>query len=96
MRVVLRGLLDLAAAFAPQGTTSIAGTAVPMVSIDGLLARADIISLHLGLNDATRGFLDRARLKKTKPGVIIVNTARAGVVDVVAVGGKGAAVEDGL
>lgn len=61
--------------------SAIAGTAVPMVSIDELLARADIISLHLGLNDATRGFLDRARLKKTKPGVIIVNTARAGVVD---------------
>ncbi|TMJ26130.1 MAG: 3-phosphoglycerate dehydrogenase, partial [Alphaproteobacteria bacterium] len=34
-----------------------------------------------GLNDATRGFLDRERLAKTKPGVIVVNTARAGVVD---------------
>ncbi len=39
------------------------------------------MSLHLALNDATRGFLDRAKLEKTKPGVIIVNTARAGVVD---------------
>ena len=54
---------------------------VPMVAIDELLAKSDIVSLHLGLNDATRGFLDRARLKKTKPGVIVVNTARAGVVD---------------
>jgi D-3-phosphoglycerate dehydrogenase / 2-oxoglutarate reductase len=51
------------------------------VSIDELLAKADIVSLHLGLNDQTRGFLGRERLGKTKPGVIVVNTARAGVVD---------------
>ena len=51
------------------------------VGIDELLAQSDILSLHLGLNDQTRGFLGRERLSKTKPGVIIVNTARAGVVD---------------
>ncbi len=61
--------------------SAVAGGVVPMVPIDALLARSDIVSLHLALNDATRGFLDRARLTKTKPGVIIVNTARAGVVD---------------
>src|ERR671913_998617 len=54
---------------------------VPMVGIDELLKRSDIVSLHLGLNDQTRGFLDRARLRKAKKGVIVVNTARAGVVD---------------
>ena len=51
------------------------------VSLDELLAQSDIVSLHLGLNDETRGFLSRERIAKTKPGVIIVNTARAGVVD---------------
>lgn len=51
------------------------------VSIDELLAQSDIVSLHLGLNDQTRGFLSRERIARTKPGVIIVNTARAGVVD---------------
>jgi D-3-phosphoglycerate dehydrogenase len=51
------------------------------VPIDALLAQSDIISLHLALNDHTRGFLDRERLGRTKRGVIIVNTARAGVVD---------------
>ena len=61
--------------------SAVSGTTVPMVAIDELLERADIVSLHLGLNDATRGFLDSARLKKTKSGVVIVNTARAGVVD---------------
>jgi len=54
---------------------------VPMVDIDELLRQSDIVSLHLGLNDHTRGFLDRARLRKAKKGVIVVNTARAGVVD---------------
>lgn len=56
----------------------VAGGSVP---IDDLLALSDIVSLHLALNDATRGFIDRAKLEKTKPGVIIVNTARAGLVD---------------
>jgi D-3-phosphoglycerate dehydrogenase / 2-oxoglutarate reductase len=51
------------------------------VALDALLAQSDIVSLHLGLNDETRGFLGRERLAKTKRGVIIVNTARAGVVD---------------
>jgi D-3-phosphoglycerate dehydrogenase len=55
--------------------------ATPTVPLDDLLTRADIVSLHLGLNDATRGFLDASKLAKTKRGVIVVNTARAGIVD---------------
>lgn len=54
---------------------------VPMVSIDELLQQSDIVSLHLGLNDQTKGFIDRAKLQKAKKGVIVINTARAGVVD---------------
>jgi D-3-phosphoglycerate dehydrogenase len=52
-----------------------------MLSIEEVLARSNIISLHLALNDATHAFLDRDKLAKTKPGVIIVNTARAAIVD---------------
>ena len=59
----------------------VANSPVPMVALDELLTRSDIVSLHLGLNDATRGFLDRTKLGKTRPGVIVINTARAGVVD---------------
>jgi D-3-phosphoglycerate dehydrogenase / 2-oxoglutarate reductase len=51
------------------------------LALDEVLAQSDILSLHLLLTDQTRGFLGRERLSKTKPGVIIVNTARAGVVD---------------
>jgi D-3-phosphoglycerate dehydrogenase / 2-oxoglutarate reductase len=54
---------------------------VPLVSIDELLARADVISLHLGLNDQTRHFLDAARIAELKPGCILVNTARGALVD---------------
>jgi D-3-phosphoglycerate dehydrogenase len=61
--------------------TAVKDAPVPMVAIDELLAKSDIVSLHLALNDATRQFLDRARLQRLKRGAILVNTARAGVVD---------------
>ena len=54
---------------------------MPMVPIDELLAQSDVVSLHLGLNDGTHHFLNRARLLRLKPGAILINTARAGVVD---------------
>jgi len=56
----------------------------PMVPIDELLASSDLVSLHLALNEGTREFLNRERLGKLKPGAILVNTARAGLVDEVA------------
>ncbi len=59
----------------------VAASPVPLVSLDELLARSDVISLHLELNDETRGFLDGRKLAQTKPGVIIVNSARSGIVD---------------
>jgi D-3-phosphoglycerate dehydrogenase len=51
------------------------------VPIDELLARADVVSLHLILNDETRNFLDPVRVAALKPGCILVNTARGALVD---------------
>jgi len=54
---------------------------VPMVGLDELLQKSDIISLNLVLNDETRGFIDKARIARMKPGAILVNTARGALVD---------------
>lgn len=49
---------------------------VPQVDIDTLLAKSDVVSLNLVLNDETRGFLSKERIARMKPGAILVNTAR--------------------
>ncbi|WP_213953675.1 D-2-hydroxyacid dehydrogenase family protein [Variovorax sp. dw_954] len=46
-----------------------------------LLAGSDVVSLHLVLSDRTRGIVGRAELAAMKPGAILVNTSRAGLVD---------------
>ncbi len=53
----------------------------PLVALDELLARSDVITLHLALNDDTRGLLGAAQIARMKPGVILINTARAALID---------------
>ncbi len=54
---------------------------VEKVELDALLARADFITLHTPLTDATRNILSREALAKTKRGVRVINCARGGLVD---------------
>jgi D-3-phosphoglycerate dehydrogenase len=54
---------------------------VPQVALDELLARADIVSLHLALDAQTRGLIDGRRIARMKPGAILVNTARGALID---------------
>jgi D-3-phosphoglycerate dehydrogenase len=57
---------------------------VEKAELDELLARADFITLHTPLTEQTRNILSRENLAKTKPGVRIVNCARGGLIDEVA------------
>jgi D-3-phosphoglycerate dehydrogenase len=54
---------------------------VEMMSFDALLERADIISMHVPRTKDTNGLLGREAFAKTKPGVLVVNAARGGIVD---------------
>ncbi len=54
---------------------------VEFVALERLLADSQVVSLHLLLNDETRGFLSRERLARMRPGAILVNTSRGAVVD---------------
>ncbi|MEX1204202.1 MAG: phosphoglycerate dehydrogenase [Dongiaceae bacterium] len=53
---------------------------VQKATLDELLARADFISLHVPLTEATRDMIDEAAFAKMKPGVRLINCARGGLV----------------
>jgi D-3-phosphoglycerate dehydrogenase len=65
---------------------------VEKVELNDLLARADFITLHTPLTDQTRGVIDAKALALTKPGIRIINCARGGLIDEVALK---AAIESG-
>jgi len=58
-----------------------ADAGVPLLDIDTVLERSDVVSLNLVLNDNTRGFLSKERIARMKPGAMLVNTARGALAD---------------
>ena len=59
---------------------------VQYMELDDLLRQSDIVSLHVPLNDATRGLIGKKELSLMKPTALLVNTARGPVCDIAAVG----------
>jgi D-3-phosphoglycerate dehydrogenase len=60
---------------------------VHLVSLDELLAESDVISVHLPKNAETAGLLGARELARVKPGVLIINAARGGILDEAALAG---------
>ena len=63
----------------PAGTTTPEG--IDVVSFGDVLARADIVSLHVPLTASTHHLIDAGALATMKPTAVLVNTCRGGVVD---------------
>jgi D-3-phosphoglycerate dehydrogenase / 2-oxoglutarate reductase len=54
---------------------------VRFLALDELIATADIVSLHLPLMAETAGLMDAQRIRRMKPGAVLINAARGGLVD---------------
>jgi glyoxylate reductase len=54
---------------------------VEAVALETLLEQADFVTVHVALVPETRGLLDAAALARLRPGAVLVNTARGGLVD---------------
>lgn len=54
---------------------------VELLSLDELLARADVVTLHTPFTPETRNLINRERLALMKPGALLVNCARGGILD---------------
>jgi D-3-phosphoglycerate dehydrogenase len=72
-RVLAHDIRDIAAPARELGAE--------VVELDRLVAEADVISLHIPNTTLTRNLFDAARLAGMKPGAVLVNTARGGLVD---------------
>ncbi|MGG1514190.1 D-2-hydroxyacid dehydrogenase [Paenibacillus oryzisoli] len=58
---------------------------VEWTTLEALLQRSDVVSLHCPLTPATQGLINRERLALMKPGALLINTARGGLLDEAAV-----------
>ena len=61
-------------------------TGVRCASLDEVITSADVVSLHVPLVESTKGLFNAARIASMKPGAVLINTARGGIVDEVALG----------
>ena len=57
---------------------------VRCAGLDEVIAMSDVVSLHVPLVDSTRGLFSAERIASMKPGAVLINTARGGIIDEVA------------
>jgi len=77
---------------APRDPAAAAALGLGCLDLGALLADSDVVTLHVPLVPATRGLIGQAELRRMRPGAILVNASRGGVVDEAALA---AALEDG-
>ena len=63
------------------GHPAFAQHGVGCAGLDELIASCDVVSLHVPLTEGTRGLLSAARIAAMKPGAVLINTARGGIID---------------
>ena len=61
--------------------TQISGLGIETMGLDEVVSTADVVSIHVPLLPSTRNLIDREVLARMKPGSILVNIARGGIVD---------------
>jgi D-3-phosphoglycerate dehydrogenase / 2-oxoglutarate reductase len=59
----------------------LAAKGITLTDFDSVVDQSDILSIHTPLNDSTRGLIDATVLNRMRPGAMLVNTSRGGVVD---------------
>ena len=74
--ILVNDILDFPDFYAAHG--------IEAVNLEELLKRSDVVTLHVPLDESTRGMLDSQRLALLKPSAVLVNAARGGLVDEVA------------
>ena len=65
--------------YAEESTAKAMG--VELVDLEELLRRSDFVSLHALLNEETRGMINRERISIMKPGAVLINLARGGIIE---------------
>jgi len=73
--------------FVPADDAAWQQIGVRPLALDALIAGSDAVSLHVPLTEGTRNLMDSARLSAMKPGAVLVNAARGGVIDEAALAG---------
>lgn len=73
--------VELLAADPYQDSARVAKHGAALVPLEELLSRSDFVSLHVVLNDETRGMIGREQLALMKAGAVLVNTSRGGAID---------------